>query len=213
MNLKLKICGMKHNVAEIATLKPDYLGFIFYDNSPRNYEGPTIDLPTEIQKVGVFVNASMETIIRKLKDYKLDVIQLHGDETALFTEQLRKSLDQLGFHKTKLWKVFSVGDAFDFKRLAPYEAHVSAFLFDTKGVHRGGNGIPFNWDILQNYPSKKAFILSGGIGPEHTSLLNKLIRQDNLPIMAIDINSKFESEPGRKNVVALKKFMHELQCK
>ena len=83
------------------------------------------------------------------------------------------------------------------------------FLFDTKGKDKGGNGYTFNWKILKNYPSKKPFILSGGIGLEEIAELKEFLKTD-LPIHAIDVNSKFEMEPGLKNIEALKKIKNEL---
>lgn len=209
---KVKICGMKHNIAEIATLQPDYLGFIFYEGSRRNYDGPDVAVPLGTKKVGVFVNADVETILKKLNLHDLNVIQLHGDESATYTKQLRALLNQNGYNDVILWKVFSVGESFDFRALTPYEDYINAFLFDTQGELRGGNGVAFNWDLLKNYHSNIPIVLSGGIGPDHIEAIKKIISQGSLPLLAIDVNSKFESEPGRKNRAALKIFMDELQC-
>ena len=209
---KVKICGMKHNLAEIATLKPDYLGFIFFEGSRRKYDGPNVQAPLGTKKVGVFVNADINTILEKLKSHDLNVIQLHGDESATWTKQLRAVLDQNGYNEVALWKVFSVGESFDFNVLISYEKFINAFLFDTQGELRGGNGVAFNWDLLKNYRSKVPIVLSGGIGQEHIEAIKKIISQGSLPLLAIDVNSKFETEPGRKNRAALKIFMDELQC-
>ena len=208
----LKICGMKHNIAEVAELQPDYLGFIFYDKSPRFFYGDIPSLPPGIKKVGVFVNASLEEILEKIKKYDLNVVQLHGDESEDFCEQLNEGLDCTRLDKggtIEIWKVFSIKDKFNFDVLKPFENVVDKFLFDTKGKDKGGNGYTFNWKILKNYPSKKPFILSGGIGLEEIAELKEFLKTD-LPIHAIDVNSKFEMEPGLKNIEALKKFKNEL---
>ena len=208
----LKICGMKHNIAEVAALQPDYLGFIFYDKSPRFFDGDIPSLPPGIKKVGVFVDASLEEILEKIKKYDLNVVQLHGDESEDFCEQLKEGLDCARPDKggtIEIWKVFSIKDKFNFDVLKPFENVVDKFLFDTKGKDKGGNGYTFNWKILKNYPSKKPFILSGGIGLEEIAELKEFLKTD-LPIHTIDVNSKFEMEPGLKNIEALKKFKNEL---
>lgn len=188
-----------NNIQEVATLQPDYLGFIFYEKSPRFFNGKLPELPKSIQKVGVFVNASMNDILKKIKEYDLQVVQLHGNETPEICEVLK-------IINVAVIKVFSVGDNFDFKILAPYESACDYFLFDTKGRNPGGNGTTFNWEILKNYPSKKRFFLSGGIGLEE---INK-IKQLDLPIHALDVNSKFEIEPGFKNTQLINELQNEL---
>lgn len=177
------------NIQEVSQLLPDYLGFIFYEKSSRYFNGEIPKLPKNIQKVGVFVNATLEEILAKIEEYELNIIQLHGNETPEFC----KKLQQLPI---EIIKVFSVNDAFDFDVIQPYETVCNYFLFDTKGKLPGGNGTTFNWKILKKYPSTKPFFLSGGIGMEEIEQIKKL----NLPIHAIDINSKFESKPGLKNI-------------
>lgn len=201
--LKLKICGMKHNVAEVATLQPDYLGFIFYEKSKRNYTAQLPELPSGIMKVGVFVNASEAFISEKTKTYQLDVLQLHGEETPAFCKKIKKK------NKVEVWKVFGIKDSFDFSILVAYEPFVDKFLFDTKGKEKGGNGYTFDWNLLKKYPSKTPFILSGGIGLDQLEDLHE-IQNTTLPIYAIDVNSKFETQPGLKNTTDLKKFKDEL---
>lgn len=199
--MRLKICGMKYinNIQQVATLQPDYLGFIFYEKSSRFFNGKLPELPKSIQKVGVFVNASMNDILQKIKEYDLQVVQLHGNETPEVCEVLK-------IINVAVIKVFSVDDNFDFKILASYEPVCDYFLFDTKGRNPGGNGTTFNWEILKNYPSKKRFFLSGGIGLEEINKIKKL----HLPIHALDVNSKFEIQAGLKNIQLLKELQHEL---
>lgn len=196
---------MKYNVAEVASLQPDYLGFIFYGKSPRKFEGMIPEINLEIKKVGVFVNEELAVIVKKVTQYKLQIVQLHGDESTVFCKLLKKEMPTI-----KLWKVFSVGESFNFNELKPYEKIVDTFLFDTKGKNKGGNGVLFNWDILQNYPSQKPFILSGGISLKELNSLKKLIGKENSMLYAIDINSKFEDLPGKKNIQKLKQFIDEL---
>tara|TARA_A100000171_G_C2140455_1_gene155174 strand:- start:2398 stop:3033 length:636 start_codon:yes stop_codon:yes gene_type:complete len=211
--MKLKVCGMKYNTVEVAALQPDYVGFIFYEESKRNYTSEKIPGIQGVQKAGVFVDASIDFIVKKTTDFKLDAIQLHGDESPEFCKNIKTVLEKLkepALSGVEVWKVFSIKDTFNFSRLKPYETSVDAFLFDTKGKEKGGNGYTFNWDILKEYPSKKPFILSGGIGLEEISAVKELLKT-NLPVLAIDVNSKVELEPGRKNIEDLKKFIAQIK--
>lgn len=193
--IKLKICGMKFpdNILEVGELHPDYLGFIFWKISTRYFDDTMPEIPKSIEKVGVFVDAKANEILTKVKKYNLDLVQLHGDETPEFCLKLKKK-------KLKIIKVFSVSDDFNFNNLIPYNAMCDFFLFDTKGKLPGGNGTVFNWEILKKYKLEKPFFLSGGIGIEEIEKIKNL----NLPIYSIDVNSKFESEPGLKNISKLK---------
>ncbi len=190
------------NILEVSQLLPDYMGFIFWEKSSRFFDGEIPNLPKSIQKVGVFVNASLDKIISKIKKYNLDLIQLHGNESLELCADLKKE-------NIQIIKVFSVNDDFDFKVLEPYEAVCDYFLFDTKGKLPGGNGIAFNWEILKKYNSTKPFFLSGGIGIEEIASVKQLLKTD-LPIHAIDINSKFEIEPGLKNKQLLEEFKNTI---
>ena len=194
---RLKICGMKYaaNIEEVSALLPDYLGFIFYEKSSRFFDGEMPNIPKSIKKVGVFVNETETNIIKKIKQYNLDLIQLHGEESAELCKKLQ-------INDVQIIKVFSVDDDFDFSKLEPFETICDYYLFDTKGKLHGGNGTTFNWQILQKYKSKKPLFLSGGLGLEEIEKLHKL----NLPIFAIDVNSKFEIQPGLKNTLLLNKI-------
>jgi phosphoribosylanthranilate isomerase len=194
--VKLKICGMKYpeNIQEVSELQPDYLGFIFYDKSPRNFEDTIPLLHSKIKKVGVFVNASLEEIKEKISIHQLHTIQLHGNETVQFCKRLQK-------FSVEIIKAFSVSDDFDFSVIKEYEAACDYFLFDTKGKNHGGNGITFNWKILEQYTSEKPYFLSGGIGIDEINVLKEFLQTTSgKKCFAIDINSKFETQPGLKNV-------------
>jgi len=209
-NLKLKICGMKHpgNISEVAKLQPDYMGFIFYEKTPRYFETKMPEIPSAIKKTGVFVDEEINIILERIKEQDLNAIQLHGEESAAFCYELKTLLMET---QVEIIKVFSVKDDFDFSLLEAYEPVVDYFLFDTKGKNKGGNGITFNWKVLKNYPSEKPFFLSGGIGPEEVEAIQELKTyfekngQKDL-LYAIDVNSKFEEEAGLKNIEKLKEF-------
>ena len=202
--MKLKVCGMREpeNIKALAALTPDYMGFIFWAPSSRFVEGTTPTLPQHIKKTGVFVDATIDYIETIIKEHQLQAVQLHGKETPEYCSYV-KSLD------VEVIKAFSIKDHFDFTSLAPYENCCDFYLFDTKGELPGGNGYGFDWSLLTNYPSQKPFFLSGGIGLEHTPQIKALLNTD-LPLYAIDVNSKFELAPARKNIDALTQFKNEL---
>ncbi|AUC17101.1 N-(5'-phosphoribosyl)anthranilate isomerase [Tenacibaculum sp. SZ-18] len=192
------------NIRQVAELKPDYLGFIFYERSKRNFEGIIPEIPKGIKKTGVFVNEYLEILVSLAEEYELEALQLHGDESVAYIQEIKKHLP-----KVEIIKVFGIKDTFDFSILEAYESVADYFLFDTKGKERGGNGVVFDWTVLKNYPSTKPFFLSGGIGLEEVTAV-KEISKTNLPIYAIDVNSKFETEPGLKSIKKLKKFKNEI---
>ncbi len=202
--MKIKVCGMKYpeNIQEVAALKPDYMGFIFFEKSARNFIGTIPEIDKTIVKTGVFVNASLEFILSKVEEHGLKAVQLHGKEIPELCGQLKE-------RNIEVFKVFSIKDNFDFDRLLPYEKVVDFFLFDTKGEHPGGNGYVFDWGVLNNYASKTPFILSGGIGLAEVEKVNEILKTD-LPIHALDINSKFEIEPALKNIEDLKEFFNKI---
>lgn len=206
-NMKLKICGMKYpdNILEVGSLLPDYMGFIFWEQSARYFDDQLPNLPQSIKKTGVFVNASQEEIESKVTQYDLQAVQLHGHESVAFCQELKNTLAE----KIEIIKVFSVDSAFDFDQLKPFETVCDYFLFDTKGKLPGGNGTTFDWKVLEKYPSQKSFFLSGGIGVNEIELVNEILKTD-LPIFAIDLNSKFEIEPGLKNTKLLSSFKQKI---
>ena len=186
------------NIAALSDLAPDYMGFIFWENSKRFVNNPTPDLPASIKKTGVFVDASPAYITDMVKQHQLQAVQLHGEESPNFCQKLHA----LGL---EIIKAFAVDASFDFSVLEAYETVCNYFLFDTKGPLPGGNGNRFDWSVLRNYPSAKPFFLSGGIGPGDQNAIASIINL-NLPLCAIDINSQFEIEPGLKNIEIIKQF-------
>lgn len=217
---------MNQNPLEVAQLQPDYLGFIFWEPSSRAFEGEMPNLSKSIKKVGVFVDAPVDEVLEKITQYQLDAVQLHGKESVAYCEELKSNflsfraqsrnkkvsdknevstaLDLTGMD---IIKVFSIKDNFDFSILKDYEAVCDYFLFDTKGKLPGGNGYTFDWSILENYPSTKPFFLSGGIGLESVEKLKEFMNSPaSTYCYAIDVNSRFETQPGLKNITSLKAF-------
>lgn len=206
---KLKICGMKYedNMKAVSELQPDYLGFIFYKKSSRFFDTVIPEVPKGIKKTGVFVNASIEDILKKVKLHGLQAIQLHGHENPEFCKELKEMCHIERSRDVEIIKVFSIKDEFDFSVLEAHEETVDYFLFDTKGKLPGGNGVTFDWTVLENYPSKKPFFLSGGIGLETIPKLKEFLNSKASKYChALDINSKFEIVPGLKDIEQLKSF-------
>jgi len=200
--MKLKICGMKNesNILNVAALNPDYMGFIFYEKSPRYFNSVIPELPEHIKKIGVFVNSTFDFIKGKVEKYDLQGVQLHGDESPELCQRI-KNLNRI------VIKVFSIKNQFNFKVLDPFEDVCDYYLFDTKGKEPGGNGYTFNWNVLKKYPSIKPYFLSGGIGPkEMDSLLLFLKRPESEFCCALDLNSKFETAAKIKDTSKLKAF-------
>jgi len=207
-DLKLKICGMKFaaNIAAVAGLKPDYLGFIFYDKSPRYISDVSAELikyvPSEVKTVGVFVDEDLEIVKKKINLYQLKAVQLHGSETPEYCAELKAT-----FNNLEVIKAFGVDEDFDFSTLDAYQNVVDFFLFDTKTKAHGGSGKTFDWKILESYTIDKPYFLSGGIDLGH---VDALVGINDERLYGLDINSRFETEPGVKDVERIKAFVAKL---
>jgi len=202
----IKICGMKYieNVEAIAALEPNFLGFIFYKKSKRWVDFEVLDvllneIPSSIKKVGVFVNDSEQKIL--LKKQNFDYIQLHGDESPSFCKQLKER----GCH---IIKAFGVDDEFDFNELKDFLPYCDYFLFDTKTKDYGGSGKKYNWKKLEEYKQGLPFFLSGGISTDEAEAISEL---NHPQLYAVDINSKFETKPGLKNVELVNTFIKKIR--
>ena len=205
MAFKLKICGLRDpgNIKEVAALQPDYMGFIFYRKSPRFVSDDfvmTLGLPSTIKRIGVFVNEEVEEVARISKQYSLDGVQLHGNESVDSCKALKAS-------GLNVIKVFSIDDTFDFKSVNDYKASVDYFLFDTKGKSFGGNGFPFNWNKLKAYDQEIPFFLSGGLSPDNIQAVKNLT---GMNIHALDVNSGVEAKPGLKDIKLIKTLKSQL---
>lgn len=206
--MKIKVCGLRDadNLREIAALGPDFVGFIFYDQSPR-FVGEDLDvdavkgLPRSIRKVGVFVNASPDYILRNVKKYDFQYVQLHGNETPEYCRSLRN-------RGINIIKAFRVDESFNFSMLNNYKAQCDFFLFDAKGYQPGGNGVTFDWSILSRYDNEKPFFISGGIGLDNLDQLNQL---KGMKLYGVDVNSQVEISPGVKDVAKVKELIARLR--
>lgn len=204
--MKIKICGMrdKDNIMQILSLKPDFIGFIFYEKSPRFvnslHDFSEIQFDSKVKKTGVFVNANEQEIMQKVKMYDLQAVQLHGNESPLLCEILKDN----GLIVIKAIQIHSQED---FEEIDAYSSYIDYFLFDTKTKLYGGSGEKFNWSVLKEYKLETPFFLSGGIDIDDTYN----IKQFNHPkLIGIDLNSKFELSPGVKDYNKLQKFIKQI---
>jgi len=198
--MKIKVCGLKYaeNIEAVIALQPDYVGFVCYPPSPR-YSGEldmeTVELiPASITKTAVFVNEDQETIMALIDKYGFDAIQLHGNEDAEFCAYFKG--------KVQVIKAFGLHEGFDFSILDDYLGKVDLFLFDTKTVIHGGSGKTFDWSLLNSYQLDVPFFLSGGLSLENLEEITKI---DYPQLYGVDLNSKFETAPGRKDIGKLEK--------
>ncbi|WP_339869104.1 phosphoribosylanthranilate isomerase [uncultured Algoriphagus sp.] len=207
--MRIKVCGMRdpENIKNlIQEVKPDWMGLIFYSKSPRYVSSDLAGAVQsfEVDKVGVFVNESIEFILAKIDEFKLSAVQLHGNESPEFVRQLKLKTSK------KLWKVVSVGETIDWETLREYVGLIEYFLFDTATKAHGGSGKRFNWQVLEKYPFEKEFILSGGLDEESASEIIAL--STKMPHLAgVDLNSKFEDAPAVKNIEKLKTFKNKIK--
>ena len=195
----------RQNISDLLKLNIDFIGFIFYPKSKRYLVNEGVsDYISEInlvKKVGVFVNESGENILKYARQYKLDYIQLHGEETPEFCRFFHNE----GF---KIIKAFQVNETFDFSQCNAYNDVCNYFLFDTKSTQYGGSGQQFDWSLLQNYKNNKAYFLSGGISIKDAENIKK-ITDERLAV--IDINSKFENKNGLKNIEEISEFIDNVK--
>ncbi|OYD43839.1 phosphoribosylanthranilate isomerase [Sphingobacterium cellulitidis] len=195
--LLIKVCGMKEpdNILQLLELPIQYMGHIFYQKSAR-YVGDlaNLDISKNIKKTGVFVNSSIAEILESVNRLSLKAVQLHGDETA----EMASALKSEGL---EVIKAFGIDEEFDWNQLESFVDHVDFFLFDSKSPAYGGTGKAFNWQKLKEYPFEKPYFLSGGLSLEN---LEEAINFEDKRLVGLDLNSKFEIEPGLKDIEKLK---------
>lgn len=204
-----KVCGMRdaQNIRDVESLGVDWIGMIFWPKSKRYVAEVPSYLPEHLKKVGVFVDSTLDDILQHISDYQLDIIQLHGQESPDFAKALKPHT---------IIKAFNIEKADDLLQTEKYKGIADYFLFDTRKPSRevggwlppGGTGEKFDWSVLTAYQGKTPFLLSGGIGPEDA----ESVRSFHHPrCIGIDLNSRFESEPGFKDINQLKTFINKLR--
>lgn len=206
--MRVKVCGMTEidQVKQLDAMGVDFTGFIFYPKSPRyvlrHLTGEQVKkAKLRLGKVGVFVNATYDEVMKQVDSFGLDMIQLHGDETPRLCEQLANYITVI--------KVFRLGENDPVEWLVkPYQDSCDMFLFDTEGVGYGGTGKKFNWETLKPAKIDKLFFLSGGIEPADVDRLREFEREPVArKLFAIDINSKFETAPGVKDLKKIRAML------
>lgn len=202
--MNIKVCGITQfkQLTQLEGLGIDYAGLIFVPDSPRfagdkfnKSEVKKADL--DIKITGVFVNPEMIDVLDAIDEYGLDAVQLHGEETAEMCEDLSSEVEVI--------KAFRITDDTDVDKLvAPYDGVCDFYLFDTGGQEKlGGTGLSFNWDVIKNARIEKPFFLSGGISPDDIAKIKSFTHPD---FFGVDINSRFEKEPGVKDMGAILQF-------
>ncbi len=217
--MKVKVCGMRdsENIAAVAKLGVDYLGLIFHPASPRYAHTPELaewiaanqELLADVQLFGVFVNAEIDYVLNTVHDFHLDWVQLHGNESAGYCQELKLLWSVNTLRKASIAKAFAVTKDFDFRETNEYVSSCPLFIFDTGGqAAAGGTGKKWDWSKLKAYQSPVPFLLSGGIGPQDAAAVRKI---DHPQLRGVDLNSRFETEPGVKDVDALRQFLTALR--
>ena len=207
--MKIKVCGITSVEEALALYKEgvNYIGFIFYPASKRYVLNKlTLEQIKNLQmpgvlKVGVFVNEPMENVIATADAAGLDMVQLHGDETSNYCKEMANHYPVI--------KAFRISETDDVAyKISEYLEEVDYLLFDTASSVYGGSGISFDWTKLANATKQKPYFLSGGIGPDDVSKITSYVTSDTAGnCIAVDVNSKFETAPGQKNIQLLQSFI------
>ena len=230
----IKVCGMREteNIRQVAALGVDMMGFIFWPESPRfvkmisaqagiipdyseerlrkmrNKTQASASAENRPKRVGVFVDEMPQSIVTRMYNYELDFVQLHGNESAVMIENLKRTLIPDIAPDIKIIKALSIREKDDVKRWREYEGAADMLLFDTKCKTVGGSGEQFDWSVLESYDGNIPFLLSGGIGPEDAE---RVLRFSHPQFAGIDLNSRFEISPALKDVEKLKTFIQTIR--
>lgn len=219
----IKVCGMRdpENVTQVSQLDIDLMGFIFYPKSSRYVQQVPMHagiIPDRADRnivsekrckyVGVFVDDMPQNIVTRVYNYHLDYVQLHGDESPVMIDNLKRTLIPDIVPDIKIIKALSIREADDVKRWRQYDGHVDMFLFDTQCKTYGGSGEQFDWSILDSYDGNIPFLLSGGIGPDDAERIKAFHHPQ---CVGIDLNSRFEISPALKDIEKLNKFIKEIK--
>jgi phosphoribosylanthranilate isomerase len=200
----IKICGMRdaENIRAVEQLGFDWMGFIFYPGSSR-YVGDELScIPERVKRVGVFVNELPERVQEIASINRLQIIQLHGNESPAYC----RSIQDVGFTVIKAFGM-DCGEPFPAEQVKKYEGSCDYFLFDTRTAHHGGSGKKFRWELLSGYRGSTPFLLSGGIRPDDAEALKAF---DHPQFAGIDLNSGFETAPALKDRILLQRFLTHL---
>ena len=208
--MELKVCGITQleQLLALQEIGVDYAGLIFYEGSPRfigahNLEASILKQnEITIKRIGVFVNAKEDEILKAVQDWKLEMVQLHGEESPVFCEKISNHVKTIKAFRVKEEESLAY-------KVAPYENAVEYYLFDAMGKQYGGTGNKFDWKVIAEANIQKPYFLSGGLGPDDVADI-QAFTQTNSNCFAIDVNSRFEVKPGIKNIEIVKTFAESL---
>jgi phosphoribosylanthranilate isomerase len=202
----IKVCGMKDpdNIRQVIELKPQYIGFILYEKSPRYVSIDDVAelvklIPGSVKKVGVIVNEPFANALKIIKSGFFDMIQLHGDETSAYCKKLSEYIEII--------KAFRISESLP-QNISSFQPYCTKFLFDTAGNDFGGTGKKFDHQVLDNYSYQTKYFLSGGVSPSDADYIRSL---DKTGMAGIDLNSRFEITQGIKDIRLLKKFISKIR--
>lgn len=201
----VKVCGMRdaENIREVEALGVDWMGFVFYRTSPRFVSELPDYLPQRAKRIGVFVNETEERIMETVELFRLDMVQLHGQEMPDFCNRIRSK-------GLKVIKAINVQNGFPSEEVFSYEGACDYFLFDTKTSLPGGSGLKFDWSALSAYRGTTPFLLSGGISPDDADRVEVFVHGH---CIGIDLNSRFETSPAYKDIRLLQSFIDKIKIK
>lgn len=210
--MRIKVCGMTdlQQMHQLGQMGVEFAGMIFYHKSPRfvlkHLSGEMVKrAKLKVYKVGVFVNASYDEILNHVENFGLDMVQLHGDETPRFCEQVSNYIQTI--------KAFRIGEDENISwKVKDYYDSCDMYLFDTLGAGYGGTGKKFNWEMLKEAAINKPYFLSGGIEPGDAAAIKTFVNEEAAKnLFALDVNSKFEVSPGVKNMGLVRSFVEEVR--
>lgn len=204
--IKIKVCGMKYpdNILEVLSLAPDYLGLIFFPGSKRYVDSLDASWASNLsgtKKTGVFVDAELAKVRDRIGRFGLQAVQLHGGESPAYCQAVRAT-------GAETIKAFGIGEGFDWRTLDAYADAADYYLFDTKTAGHGGSGRAFDWELLAGYAQDKPYFLSGGL---QLGNLQEALALGDERLYALDLNSKFESQPGLKDMTLLRKAFQTIR--
>ncbi|MCH5307229.1 MAG: phosphoribosylanthranilate isomerase [Prevotella sp.] len=214
--MTIKVCGMRdsENIRAVEAAGANWMGFIFWPKSSRFVSQCPSYLPTKAKRVGVFVDQNVDEVAQKVSDYALDFVQLHGQESPEYIQNLRNLCSTGNEKPFAVIKAINVCCCADVNTYKAYQGLVDYFLFDTKAEMVGGNGTKFDWSVLEAYDGNTPFLLSGGIGPDDVKRLHTWFSSGcgsaATRCIGIDLNSRFESAPAIKDVNLLQTFIDSL---
>lgn len=198
------------NIRDVEALGVDIIGFIFWPGSKRYVDTKPDYLPIEAERAGVFVNASPDEIVQKVKEYGLHYVQLHGDEDLSYVTNLQKLLETSVPVMPRIVRAIRVESRSKVLKAMMWDGFVDGLLFEAPTTGYGGSGVSFDWSLLSSYRGNTPFFITGGIGPQS---LEALLEFEHPQWIGVDLNSRFESSPAFKDIALLEPFVEELKKK